>query len=81
MSIQLSLLESDYRCLLERALVDSSVHAALVKAVPTGAGAKTTWTAVFGILDVIRLLRLARELCPGAVADIRRTLSVFGSRA
>jgi hypothetical protein len=81
-SIQVYLEEEDYRCLLEHALVNSSMHSALSGALPvTIVGAKATWKVICEVLDIVRLLQLAHELCPDAVPDIRRSMTIFSSRA
>ena len=82
MSIQVSLSETDYRCLLENAGKNSSMHFALSGAAPTlKIGAGTTRKVVCGVIDTIHLLRLAHEVCPDAVPDIRKLLTIFSSQS
>jgi hypothetical protein len=77
-AIQVYLQEEDYRCLVKHAGANSSMHSALAGALPLStAGAKSTWKVLCDALDVVRLLRLAHELCPEAVPDIRRSMTIF----
>ena len=78
MAIHVYLQEDDYRCLVEHAVANSSMHSALARAVPiSSAGAKSTWQVICNALDVVRLLQLAHELCPEAVPDIRRSMTIL----
>ena len=78
MMIEFTMHPSDYECLVNNAPEGSTLHSVLSTAARDNRdGDKPTWKVAGDVLDIIKILRLAREHCPDAVEDIRRGMNLY----